>query len=847
MEEAAGLLEELGLPRPPSFSQHPADAEGILGEPLVLSVAVTGNPAPALQWLKDGAPIPDAGGTTLLIPAVEVATAGSYRVEAVNSEGTAVSTTAAVTTVPPTPPVILVPPQSISVPEYTDAVFQVQSTGLPVPAFQWFKVGEGALSDGSGKQGTTTATLTLVGVRPEDAGSYYVVATNAVDSVASANAELTVIDAVPPSDATPPSDAVAIEGGTATFSVVAQGSGPITYRWYFNGYPVFDGAKYQGAQSDTLTISDIVVSDAGAYHVKLTNLVGSVMSGSSQLRINLPPQITLVRPALPFARVPFGTGLWLDAVVTDDAVGGGILQVEWATLEGPVEPEFTDPEFHATGVFFEAVGTYRLQLTATDGTHVTTLDFPVEYAAEGLPPEVDRIRWGSSHNINSLQDFRNSSTRVGGLDLGLGDPAVNEGISFLTLRSIEFPLLDGAGEDNPARNNLWAFSAISTDATSPTTPGINGIRWLGPDRSLNFNASHIAFLVAVENPHLRGTDGAPLDLTGAASASIELLQNDGGGEVRWAVRQGGQWYASSVFRSSPGTFATVGFDAVNWAPFEPQNLAGTTEGAFALWVRDLAFAPLALDQVDAFGIISNSYSATNASRNLRLNNFILRTSADPNIGPAIALNVPEFAEAGVPVAVTATITDDGLPEDPGTVSVHWSASDPAAAWAARETTAATVVFAGGGDHSVWLWVGDGAITTFAEALIFVEFDEPPPAFDAWIAQFTDLPPARRGFSFDHSGDGVANGLAFAFGLDPRHMNAGHMPVLGSIAGTGSEAGQSFLSLTYVDSWQSGTHLFEEIGPRIDNGDGTETVTLRLRAPVVPASPHFMRLRVENAP
>jgi hypothetical protein len=44
-------------------------------------------------------------------------------------------------------------------------------------------------------------------------------------------------------------------------------------------------------------------------------------------------------------------------------------------------------------------------------------------------------------------------------------------------------------------------------------------------------------------------------------------------------------------------------------------------------------------------------------------------------------------------------------------------------------------------------------------------------------------------------------------------------------------------------WQTGRQLVEQTGNRVDNGDGTETVTVRTRVPVREAKYKFMRLKV----
>ncbi len=67
----------------------------------------------------------------------------------------------------------------------SNVVLTAGASGVPTPTFQWHK-------NGVAIAGATSATLSLVAVRPTDAGSYSVVATNAGGAVESAGVTLTV-------------------------------------------------------------------------------------------------------------------------------------------------------------------------------------------------------------------------------------------------------------------------------------------------------------------------------------------------------------------------------------------------------------------------------------------------------------------------------------------------------------------------------------------------------------------------------------------------------------------------------------------------------------------------------
>jgi formylglycine-generating enzyme required for sulfatase activity len=85
----------------------------------------------------------------------------------------------------------------------------------------------------------------------------------------------------PPSITTQPANMFPHEGETVMFNAVMQSSAALTYQWYFNG------TNLVGANSDTLTIPNAQVSNAGSYWVIAANAYGSVTSQVATLIINM--------------------------------------------------------------------------------------------------------------------------------------------------------------------------------------------------------------------------------------------------------------------------------------------------------------------------------------------------------------------------------------------------------------------------------------------------------------------------------------------------------------------------------------------------------------------------------
>jgi hypothetical protein len=93
----------------------------------------------------------------------------------------------------PMAPLIISSPSSTNVPAGANASFRVNVTGTPPLGYQWWHHGTN-LQDGSYVSGANSAVLSLHKIQMAHAGAYRVVVTNAYGAVASAPANLIVLD-----------------------------------------------------------------------------------------------------------------------------------------------------------------------------------------------------------------------------------------------------------------------------------------------------------------------------------------------------------------------------------------------------------------------------------------------------------------------------------------------------------------------------------------------------------------------------------------------------------------------------------------------------------------------------
>jgi hypothetical protein len=88
-------------------------------------------------------------------------------------------------------------------------------------------------------------------------------------------------------------------GGTASFSVTAGGSPPLSYQWRFGG------TNLSGATNTTLILTNVQVSQAGNYTVLVTNLYGSILSSNAVLTVTLDHFTWNPIPSPRFVNTPF--------------------------------------------------------------------------------------------------------------------------------------------------------------------------------------------------------------------------------------------------------------------------------------------------------------------------------------------------------------------------------------------------------------------------------------------------------------------------------------------------------------------------------------------------------------
>jgi hypothetical protein len=258
----------------PTITTQPNAVSVQAGGAASFSVSVGGTAPFTYLWKKDGVAIAGATSSTYTINSTASNDAGSYSVVVSNGVGSATSNAATLTLVITiTAPTITTQPSAASVTAGNSASFSVAVSGTSPFTYQWKK-------DGMSISGATASTYSIGSTSTSDAGNYTVVVTNSAGSVTSNSATLTVSAAVVAPTITTQPNAVSVQsGGSASFSVVASGTAPLSYQWRKDGTPI------GGATNSTYTVSPASVINAGNYSVAVSNGAGSVTSNSVALTV----------------------------------------------------------------------------------------------------------------------------------------------------------------------------------------------------------------------------------------------------------------------------------------------------------------------------------------------------------------------------------------------------------------------------------------------------------------------------------------------------------------------------------------------------------------------------------
>ncbi|MEZ5316895.1 MAG: CAP domain-containing protein [Vicinamibacterales bacterium] len=373
----------------PSITREPESQSVQTGGSATLTAEASGTAPFTWQWFAGAtgdtsSPVEDATDASFTTPAL--AATHSYWVRVSNGAGSADSTTATVAvTAPPLPPgpgpvvpAITRQPQHQAVSFGQVATLSVEASGTGPLGYQWYLGASGVMT--SPVAGATAATYSTPSLSTTT--NYWVRVSNAAGKVDSATATVTVATPAPapapaptpappsapapapeptppaptpappaptpdptpaptptptptpsgvaPTIAAQPSGVSIASGGTATLSVSASGTGPLTYQWY-RGASGATSSPVSGATSPGFTTPALTATTS--YWARVTNAYGHADSSAATVTVTAPAP----SPPPPSPPPPSGTAPAISTQPQGTTINAGQVASLWVVAAG------TDP------------------------------------------------------------------------------------------------------------------------------------------------------------------------------------------------------------------------------------------------------------------------------------------------------------------------------------------------------------------------------------------------------------------------------------------------------------------------------------------------------------------------
>jgi Immunoglobulin I-set domain len=445
----------------PTIASQPTSQIVTAGQTATFSVTATGTAPLTYQWLKNSANIGGATAATYTTPATVAGDTGAkFDVVVSNSAGSIVSAVAILTVnAALVAPTITTQPANQTVTVGQTATFSVTATGTAPLAYQWQK-------NSANIAGATTASYITPATASTDNGETFdVIVSNAAGSKTSTTATLTVnATAVAPTITTQPVNQTVTAGQTATFSVTATGTAPLSYQWQKNG------ANITGATVSSYTTPATATTDNGAtFDVIVSNAAGSKTSTSATLTVNA----AAVAPTITTQPTNQTVTVEQTATFSVTATGTAPLSYQWqknsANIVGATAASYTTPATASTdnGATFDVIVS-NIVGSQTSTTATLTVNAVTASTIDVVTYHYDNMRTGQNLNETILTPANVTSSKFGKLGAFTVDGLVDA--QPLYLSAVAIPTVGTKNVLYVATENdsVYAFDPDSVNGNTST-------------------------------------------------------------------------------------------------------------------------------------------------------------------------------------------------------------------------------------------------------------------------------------------------------------------------------------------------------------------------------------------
>ncbi len=374
-----------------------------------------------------------------------------------------------------------------------------------------------------------------------------------------------------------------------------------------------------------------------------------------------------------------GTAITLSGSATDDGQPTtNPLSFQWSTISGPGTVTFGSATSASTSVGFSAAGTYVLQLAASDGQLTGTDQVTVVVSASDPG--------GSGSSTDKQLAFQNglfpNVAYAGSIDTKIAAKSAKSNYGNSTKFTID-------GSPDEAGLFRWDVSAIPVGATV-TSVTIDLTVSTGSTDSYEVYALRRAWdeLSATWQRYATGKNWSVAGASGSADQSSAVL-----GQL--AAKNTGLYHIN---------LNDAGVAAVQaWINDPSQN--------YGIIIKDYAVSK-------AVEIRTSEYGTASQRPKLVIN----YTDPPPlNLPPAVNVGTDLTAQVNMPLAIGATVSDDGRPGGAALLTALWTVqSGPTTATFGDSTAVNTnVTFSTPGIYTLRLTVSDSVLSAFDELLVTV--------------------------------------------------------------------------------------------------------------------------------
>ena len=593
--------------------------------------------------------------------------------------------------------------QTIQLPAMASLTGSATDDGYPNPpgalTYAWSKVsGPGTVSFTNSTSAATTANFSQTGT--------YVLSLTASDSLLTGSSNVTItvlpINQAPVVNAGP-NQSVQLPGnaslnGSATDDGYPNPPGALTYTWSKASGP---GTVTFGNASAAATTATF--GQAGTYVLSLT-ANDSILTGSSNVTVTVQPvNQAPVANAGGNQTIQLPSSVSLTGSASDDGYPNppGVLTYSWTKVSGPAAVTFANATALVTTASFGQAGTYVLSLTASDS-----------------------LLTGSSNVTISVLPVNQA-------------PVANAGAN----QTIQLP-------------SSASLNGSATDDGYPNPPGTLTYSWSkvsGPGTVTFANASAV---VTTANFSVAGTYVLSLTAsdslqTGSSNVTVGVLPANKAPVVS-AGRDRAIALPNPLVLS--GTVADDGLPAGAALTVAWSKVSGPGNATFAN-----AADPATSVSFDAPGTYGIRLTASDTEFTSTANATIVVLPAT-NQPPHVNAGAPQSIALGASAVLSATATDDGLPNPPGAMTYVWSKikGPGTVIFDNANVLSTTAAFSSAGEYTLRLSASDSLLSGSGDLTVTVGAGNQAPTVSAGPDQSIVLPNnavTLNGVAFD---DGLPN-------------------------------------------------------------------------------------------